>query len=893
MDKTFSRDEFNAAYAALNSSQKQAVDAIEGPVMVIAGPGTGKTQVLTLRIANILLQTDTAPESILALTFTKAGARAMRERLRRFVGATAYRIPIYTFHGFCEHLISEYPEQYERIVGSQPITDIEKISFLETILESPEARLFRPVNAPEYYIAPLQSIISTMKQENVSPDVLANIINQEENLLSEIEQYHTKGAHKGKERSEYKKTLEKIEKQRTLLFVYRQYEALLQSERRYDFDDMILETVRALSSVESVLQDIQEQFQYVLADEHQDVNGAQNEILSLITSYHDNPNLFVVGDEKQSIYRFQGASLENFLYFETQYPSTKVISMLDNYRSAQNILDCSHELIKVTDGPLKDYRVALKAKGVLASGVIKVERYAHELFEHEALVREVGNLIKAGTEASEIAVIVRSNREVESITTLLRDVGIAVSPSADGDILTHPVFRAVLDLLTAIAEPWNDTALGAVLQASYTGLSIADVATIMRQVNYQTPLSKLLFDESKRSQLDLVEAEKLTIFVTNLQELQKIQVTEAPHRVLASALERMKLLEQVAVVDIQGSTRVIRRLYDEVETLVTNKVVDSMSALVTQLKQRVAYQIPLQAPYIPDGSSAVQVMTAHKSKGLEFEVVFIPHLSDSSWSGKKRKDLFKVPLTRTADLVSEANEDERRLLYVAMTRAKNRLVMSYASLASDGKEMTASPFLYEINALVPETVVPETSLEACFTVHKPLSPQAIVPLLEHNFNKRGLSVTALNNLIDNPWNYFFRNVIRLPEVQTAPLQFGTAMHGVMEYMTSYHTTHGQLPAFSDVRQRLEYALGRLPLSVTEFTSLFEKGQVCIPAHLDFLQQTLPKTTREEFSVRVELEKIHPAIPTLALNGKLDRIDLSDSGQATRVIDYKTGKPKSA
>lgn len=886
------RDEFNAAYAALNSSQKHAVDTIEGSVMVIAGPGTGKTQILTLRIANILLQTDTAPESVLALTFTKSGARAMRERLRQFVGTTAYRIPIYTFHGFCEYLISEYPEHYERIVGSQPITEIERVRLFESILEAPSVRLLRPVNAPGYYISSLQSIISNMKQEGVTPDGLAIIIQEEESKLSEIEQFHTKGAHKGKERTEYKKFLEKIEKQQALLFVYRQYEALLRSERRYDFDDMILETVRVLNEVESVRLDVQEQYQYVLADEHQDVNGAQNQILSLLTSYHNSPNLFVVGDEKQSIYRFQGASLENFLFFEKEYPDTTVIALIDNYRSGQTILDVSHKLIQVEDGPLKDYRVSLQAKGELDPGKVHISQYAHERYEHETLIKQVKQCLEVGVAASDIAVILRSNREVETLTGLLRGAGVAVAPSADGDILQHPIFQSVLDLLTVAAEPTNEVALGAVLQAPYTGLELADVAEIMQSISYNLPLTSLLYKETERQKLVLESPEKLTAFVNTLRELQALRVTEPPHRLVATALQSTKFLEFVTVIDVQEATRVVRRFYDEVESLVVNGVTDNLTALVSLLRQRIAYKIPLEAPYIPDGIEAVQIMTAHKSKGLEFRVVFIPNVSDSNWSGKKKRDSFKVPLVRTAELELEANEDERRLLYVAMTRAKQELYLSYSTLSSGGKEMSASPFLHELTELIPIETVPEKVLSDDFVVHESFASSAIVPLLEHNLMKRGLSVTALNNLIGNPWNYFFRNVIRLPEMQTPALQFGTAMHSVMEFMTSHNTKIGDLPTFSEVRSRLEYTLGRLPLGSTEFTSLFEKGQNCIPAHIDFLKESLPKTTREELSIKVQIENMHPSLSNLNLNGKIDRVDLAEDGYATRVIDYKTGKPKS-
>ena len=322
--KSTSEKAFAQAYGQLNLEQKKAVDSIEGPVMVIAGPGTGKTQILTLRIANILLQTDTAPNSILALTFTESGAKTMRERLLTYIGPVAYQVPIFTFHGFASMLIREYPEAYEHIVGGRPISDVERIRIIEDCLQDGSS-LLRPTGNPTYYVTPVGRMISELKKEYVSPDALSNIIASQENALQGIEQVHTKGAHKGKVRGEYTKAEKNIEKNRALLHVYRLYESSLRTENVFDFEDMVSHTVTALQNNEDMLRDLQERYQYLLADEHQDVNGSQNKIIELLASYHDRPNVFVVGDEKQAIYRFQGASLDNFLYFKDRFTDTTII----------------------------------------------------------------------------------------------------------------------------------------------------------------------------------------------------------------------------------------------------------------------------------------------------------------------------------------------------------------------------------------------------------------------------------------------------------------------------------------------------------------------------------------------------------------------------------------
>ena len=440
---------FTEAYKRLNKAQKEAVDTIEGPVMVIAGPGTGKTQILTLRIANILRETDTKPENILALTFKESGAKAMKERLASYIGAPAYRVAIHTFHEFAGRLIRQYPDAYLRSVGGRHVTDLEKVTLIESIVETPTIKLLRPSGAPEYYIKPIMSALSLMKREYITPDKFAEIIEAQQTNLNNIPKVHEKGAHKGKVRKEYLEYEKKIGKNRELLFIYRIYEAELAKQGHFDFDDMIFETVKALEANEDMLRSVQEEYQYVLADEHQDVNGSQNRILELLASFHDRPNLFVVGDEKQSIYRFQGASLENFLYFEEKFPHTKTIALTGNYRSAQGILDLSHELISVNAGVAQELRVPLTAFHK-NNAIIERRKMSHEAVEDTYVVEHIAKLITDGVSPDEIAVILRTNHEVESLATLLRKQGVEVEASADGDILSHPLTSAVRTLMRVV-----------------------------------------------------------------------------------------------------------------------------------------------------------------------------------------------------------------------------------------------------------------------------------------------------------------------------------------------------------------------------------------------------------------------------------------------------------
>ena len=887
---------FTAAYGALNAAQKEAVDSIDGPVMVIAGPGTGKTQTLTLRIANILLKTDMQPGNILALTFTESGAKAMRERLRQYIGAAAYQVPIYTFHGFAAKLIGEYPDSYHRVIGGRPINDLEKITLIETILGGGEIKKLRPMGNPEYYVPHILRIIGQLKAEYVTPEAFMQVIEQQERELDGIEKIHEKGAHKGKVRGEYTKKEEAITKNRELLFVYRRYEALLSEQNFFDFEDMIVETVKALTEKEDMLRDLQETYQYILADEHQDVNGSQNKILELLASFHDSPNIFAVGDEKQAIYRFQGASLENFLCFTEQFPGTKVISLTENYRSGQPILDVAHSLVEVEDGPLKDLRIPLQAKAVKTAEVSRRD-FSHQAVEDTWLVESVHENIKKGIKANEIAVIVRTNREVEAVSTLLRKSGLAVTASADGDILRHPITQAVQSLVDAVITDKSTVALFTVLHGAYWGIDTNDLLKVLAAQSYSQTLWHILSDADKLKEIGVENIEPLTNVVRVLEEARKREVHEAPHRVLEYVLQESGFLKHLIEYDPFEGTRVIRRLYDEVESMVSRDGVGSLREVSIAFATRMSYGLPLNAPFIVTDPESVQVMTAHKSKGLEFSVVYIPHVTDSGWNGATKKKYFDIPLpSHTPGMEHEFIEDERRLLYVAMTRAKHTLCVSCSGTSSAGKELIPARLLEEIEAgLV--SVCDTTAQDAKFSPIALLEHSAQPPVIDGQLllkllSERGFSATSLNNYLKSPWDYFFRNVLRIPETQAVHMQFGTAMHAVLEYVTRHHTQNGTLPSDTEIKKKLETALNKLPVNTEEYVRLLEKGFEALMTYVPHMAKSLPKTTKEEFKVRVHLPTGITEFPELILTGNLDRIDIGDDGYALRVVDYKTGKPKS-
>lgn len=885
----------------LNKAQKEAVETIDGPVMVIAGPGTGKTEILALRIANILQKTDANAANILALTFTDAGAHNMRERLTRYIGADAYHVAIHTFHSFAGEQIGRYGDAYPAIIGGRAVNDLERIKIIEDIINDGNFDLLRPHGDPLFYVREIPRAISELKKENISPDVFASRIALEEEQLQNTPKLHEKGAHKGKVRRDFLELEKRINKHRELLLVYRLYQSTLRDKRLYDFEDMIVETVKALENNEDMLRDLQETYQYILADEHQDANQSQNRILELLAEFHERPNLFVVGDEKQAIFRFQGASLDNFLYFQDKFSGTKVISLTDNYRSTTKILSLAHELIKTDDEILRDLRIPLNSSNDALSGAktrVELRRFSHEALEDEWVMEEVKNALDDGIAPEEIAVITRYNKDVVHFTKRLRQAGVEVSTGADMDILEHPITRSVETLIRAAGGVGDETALFDCLTGGWWKINASDIAKVLAAQSGTWPLSRIIEDEEKLQELEINEPSAIIRVATILKETRERSVTEAPHELLHYLIKESGLLDIVMEKDPIEGAAVLRRIYDEIETAVIEDRATSLKDLASQFSYRRLHNLPIHAPFITRSTGAVLVMTAHKSKGLEFETVILPRVTDKCFGKGSVRDLFKLPLTRNQLItdLKDSEDDERRLLYVAMTRAKKNLLIGLGAMNGEGRPLEQSRFL---------TAISEDFIDSIDTAHleadfKPesiftnspatlkLSPEIIRAL----FLSRGFSVTHLNNYLEDPQKYLLENLLRRPQPRTLSLMFGTAVHEVLEKAVKYLNSESRSPKDSEVSEWLKLALSRLPLSTKDETSLHKRAFTALLSYISHLNQELLKNSRSEVSIKVTLETGDSDLPEIPLSGKLDRVDYDAEGKVIRVVDYKTGKPKS-
>jgi len=890
-----SQDKFKDAYKRLNPEQKQAVDAIEGPVMVIAGPGTGKTHLLTMRIANILAKTDTPPEAILALTFTESGVVSMRKSLAELIGVLAYRVTISTFHGFANDIIKNYPDDFPDIIGSTNIADVDQVQIIRKIIDSTSLKNLKPFGSRYFYLRSIINAINELKRQGVLPKEFVKIIQKEEKVFSTIEDLcHKSGAHKGKMKGKYIDVKKHIIRNRELASIYSDYQAALRKSHFYDYNDMIMQVMLALESNNDLLLTQQEQYLYILVDEQQDTNSAQNRILELLANYHKSPNLFMVGDEKQAIFRFQGASIENFLYFKDLYKNVKLVALQNNYRSTQTILNAAYDLNLDTN--------QLVAKAGHPELLIKLCSCSTPEAEQYFLVKNIKKLIDQGQSASQIAVLYRENRDVIPIARIFEKVGIPFVIESDQDVLNDKDIKKLLVILKAVQKFGSAPELLELLHIDIFGIPPLDVYKLASlKAKHINPYDAIRSPKiMKKAGIETIEKlqdiyRKLSAWKSGVSNEGAIRVFEDIVR--ESGFLTYILANQSAVEKITK----LRTLFNQIKLLIESHKDYTLENFFEYLDIVREHNVLIRAKGLGHMPGRVRLMTAHKSKGLEFEYVYIINAINGHWGSRHRYEHIKLPrqvysLLKKANerLVGTNDEDELNLFYVALTRAKKEVLITYAQQNQDGREQLPSQFIQKIKTEFIKQV-DTTRQEAEFGKYRDVefAPILSVPstikekeFLNQLFYQQGLSVTALNNYLRCPWKYFYTSLIRIPETPNKHLMFGSAVHNALKnYFDRF---------IKDDDPEKEYLINRFidslkhqPIQEQDYHEALEKGKTALSGYYDNYHNSWRTNMLAEFSVSgVELNK------DVIIKGKIDKMEILNESNHVNVVDYKTGKPKS-
>lgn len=875
---------FSHLYRRLNSEQKAAVDQIDGPVMVVAGPGTGKTQILMLRIANILRKTDTEPKNILALTFTESAATTMRRRLADVIGAAAYSAVIETFHGFCNDVIKSYPDDFPHIIGARNISEIEQIEIMEEGIKTLELKELKPFGNPVHHIPDILRAINNLKREGVDPGQFQSIIDGERVKFDSIDDlYHERGTWKGQMKGEYQILFKQIQKNAELSKIYSWYQKALRKRNVYDYSDMIMEVLSELKKNPNLLLMLQEQHQYILVDEHQDTNSAQNKVLELLCNFHPNPNIFIVGDEKQAIFRFQGASLENFRYFKKIYPKARLVILQNNYRSSQNILDSAHCLIP---SPKKLKSMGKKGKTIRVAELSNIDA------EATYVANDISNNINNGLDPEDVVILFRENKDAEVYARPLEKIGIPFTIESDFDITSDPDISKLILIFRAVDSFGSDQILAEVLHIDFLGLDEMDVYKVINHAQR----NKILIYDVMRGQkiiqsLNLTNPEKFQNLYIKMSSWAKLAKNNYLPLVFESVIAESGFVSHIlSLPNATDKMDKIDVLFDEAKNL--NEGRCRLSDFMKYVNTLCNHGLMIKGSH--QSSRGVRIMTAHRAKGQEFESVYITGAFDGHWGNKRRHASLKLPDAVFSVARSDANDnsDERRLFYVSITRARKDVTITYPK-EINGKEQLPCQFIAEIRGdLI--SYVDTADFEANY---KNKVSNFSVPLTNNGpgiknmeyireiFLKNGLSVTALNNYLDCPWKFFYTNLIRLPRAKNKHQMYGTAIHSSLQTFFSEFRTDD--PGKNYLLEKFSHAISREGLTDSELSECLDKGKNSLSGYYDTYASTWNRNVISEFNIpAVMIDK------NIRLTGKIDKIEYLNGKNEVNVVDYKTGRPKS-
>jgi DNA helicase-2/ATP-dependent DNA helicase PcrA len=925
---------FNEALAGLNPEQLAAVNKMDGPVLVIAGPGTGKTQILAARIGKILTDTDALPGEILCLTYTDAGAVAMRKRLFEFIGPDAYRIHIYTFHAFCNEVIQENLEYFGKL-NLEPLSDLESaMLFRELVDDMPNDHLLKRFTGDIYYDVPrLKSLFSTMKRENWNEQFIEKAINEYLDDLPNREEFVYKRANAAKgisigdpKQKDIDAAHDLMKKLLAAVAEYQRYDAKMKAKGRYDYDDMIIWVLRAFRENEEILRKYQERYHYILVDEFQDTSGSQNELLKFLLNYWETPNVFVVGDDDQSIFKFQGANMKNILDFANDYVSTlSTVVLKHNYRSNQHILDISKALINNNNERLTKQLNLDKSLQSSHSRfdelVVKpiIREYENPDQEMVDVAISIKHLVENGTPPGEIAVIYRNHSQVEDLIHFLDAQKIAVNTRRKIDVLTIPFGEKIINILRYLAmeldSPYSgDELLFEIMHYDFFSIApieIAKASIAVAKDNYgtsannqpKTSLRRYIHEMRTPAQpglFDTVPNIEMKYLINNIDELISDAVSVTLQQLFQQVIGKMGILRYIMHQADKGTyMQILTNFFDFLKDESRKKPEIKLADLLQIIDTMKEHHIRLDLNQVIYSDNGVNFFTAHGSKGQEFEHVFFIGCDKKTWDSKGRNTGFSYPdtLTQAANDDIAQKEESRRLFYVALTRAKQCLMISYSNKDKKGKEQESSQFIGEILAetdmVVEHPKVTEANMMAFYATQFSEEDKPKVELLDTNYINQllqnyTLSVTHLNNFLDCPLRFYFQCLIRVPSGKSPSATFGQAVHWALNKAFRWlKDDDDNFPSTEQFMKEFKWYMYRNRDSFTkeEFKLRVDYGEKILPP---YYEQNITRWNKVAVTERA-IKNIE--IQGVPIKGNLDKIEFE--GKQATIVDYKTGKLKNA
>lgn len=858
----------------LNKEQIAAVHFGEGPLLIIAGAGTGKTTVVTERIKHLVSSGRAKTSEILALTFTDKAAREMEERVDVAMPYGYTDMWIATFHSFCDRILRQ-----EAIhIGLNPryklMTEAETIQLLIKNLFKFDLQYFRPLGNPNKFINGMLQHFSRLKDEDVSPSEYLHWVREQR--TKDIEQR------------------EEMEKYSELAKAYQVYEELKIKEGLMDFGDLIDKTLKLFRTRKNILRQYQEQFKYILVDEFQDTNYAQNQLAILLAG--KSQNITVCGDDDQAVYRWRGAAISNVIQFRQTFTKAKIVVLTQNYRSTQLILDHAYRLIQNNNPDRLEFKEKIDKhlEAVRETKQIPIEWLHTDRVENEA--EAVANKIKnlkakiKDLEYKDIAILVRANNHAEPFLRALSRLGIPYQFLGPGQLFRQAEVKDLIAYLKSLYNFDDSVALYRILSMEHFGIDARDLAAVN---NYGRRLNLSLFEACEEIEKIYVKPEskeKINYFVKMVHRHLGLLTKETAGQILYYFLQdsgMLKKLVEYKTPTEEKAAQNIAKFFDRLRTYEVDHEDASVQAVVDWLNLSLDLgESPIANNFDWTEENRVNLLTIHSSKGLEFPVVFLVNLVAARFPTRERREQIPIPEALIKEILPKGDyhqQEERRLFYVGLTRAKDQLILTAADYYGEGKrEKKLSPFVYEIlgKEKIETQVENDSNSQLSIFDFKPgeVKEEKIThanPLVNY------LSYSQIETFNNCPLQYRYRYLQRIPVPASAAMTFGDTIHRTLKDFYQ-GIKEGQKLNQKNLLEILNKNWSSLGYASKAHEQKMKKqaGKILEAFYQKFDHKLVPKDLEQSFVIKVN--------PELKVGGKIDRVDQLKDGHL-EIIDYKTGK----
>jgi DNA helicase-2/ATP-dependent DNA helicase PcrA len=870
----------NSILEGLNQEQIEAVTHREGPLLIIAGAGTGKTTMITRRIVWLLSEGLCKTDEILALTFTDKAAHQMLERVDILVPYGYTDIWISTFHAFGDRLLRENA----LVSGINPdfkvLTRPEAAVFFREHLFEFNLTYYRPLSDPTRFIEAMISLFNRAKDEDVSP--------QEYFAFAQDLTLQAKSDPQDPVKQE--EALQQME----LSLAYAKYQELLSKEGLVDFGNQFYLALELLRKHPLILKRYQQQFKYILVDEFQDTNFAQFQIVKLLAQ--DHKNITVVADDDQCIYRWRGAAYSNVLNFMETFPDAKKISLIQNYRSGQPILDSAYQLIQNNNPERFEIKANINKKLVAVAdhgSLLEHKHFDTNSSEADWVAQFIKEKVKSGDyQYKDFAILVRSNSDAQPYLQALNMQDIPWQFSGTQGLYSREEVRLCISFLRVISNQSDSLRLYYLASSEIYNLGLEDLTLCMHYAKRRNRSLYSVFKDidniAELSEVTADSGEKIKNILNDIHKFMDISLHETSGRLLYSFLTEsgyLKKLTHKQSLENEAKIQNLAKFFNLVRDFELVAKVDRVINFTNYLNLLIEAGDDPSTVEADLDTDAVNVLTIHKAKGLEFRIVFLVTLVNGRFPVPRRRQSIELPDCLIKEILPTGDfhlQEERRLFYVGMTRAKEAL---YLTSASDyGGERTRRISQFVVEALGKEMLEKEkikTSAVEAIERFAPKKESKKIKKEEVPEDKMvNLSYYQIDDYLTCPLKYKYVHILRVPIMEHHAVIYGRAMHDAVCKFFQYKIAGKEM--------QLDELLDAFSNSFDPQGFLDEKHQkerfrIGSDALVRFYNSERIKASRPEY-----IEKAFSFIlENNRITGRFDRVDIEDKGAV--IIDFKTSE----